>query len=273
MEKQKKSGGTVAFCSFATILFALFSIFLAVCIMTTNPFLSRLCEKYVRQAEINTQYYDTYMEYGMTKQDCEDFLTGDGMYELTASVMTQRLTAIFKNNDSFYLSKDDCEKQIETFLQAYGVDESCLSRLVSYTCDISGISSMFAYNTPAAYRQSIFEYSENKEQIEDATVLIEAVSFLCSPLFPLCLGIMYLICVIIVFFMTRYEKGNVVKTILSTIFSPAICLSGLCLGCILGLPKQSIVVYYVLKVVLFTQIGFIFIGGVFYILFLDTPHA
>lgn len=259
--KIRHSGAVRVFQGFATILFVILTFLLTLSFCTSPKSLVSLCNKYVRSVTLNEDYFGNYEEAGFTEEETQNLLTDDGMYNIMSNVMSDRMLALFRYTDSYETSLDDCKEKIRGILEKYNengaVSESKISTLTDYTCDISGISAMFVYDTPLAYRESLFDTSGTENVITD-TKILEGISRLSSWYFLLTVGLMYLFVLIILFFIkSREEAGDMHTVIANTSLYPAFMLLGISIGELLGIQDTPIVTDFV-----FTHLLIVCIVGI-----------
>jgi len=263
-EKVKFSSSVRAFQVFSTFLFVLLMIFFTLNIATSRKGLTTLCNKYVSNAELNTEYFDAYIEAGFTMEQATEMLEDERIHKLGANVMTDRALAIFKYSESYKFTLDDCNKRFEEIIREYntkfnlGLGDEKIASLSKYSSDISGISSMFIYETPLAYRTAVFDLDKS-DNIELDTSILKGFAFLSEWYFITAILIMYLIVLIIlVVICDKVERDNIHFIICNTSLYPSLLGLGIYLGRIFCIPERVIITDYVFNCFLIIIIiGFI----------------
>jgi hypothetical protein len=144
-----------------------------------------------------------------------------------------------------------CKENIKELLNRYNengvVSESKVSSLTDYTCDISGITAMFVYDTPLAYRNSLFDTDEAGD-IQVGTKILKGIATLSSWYFLLTVFVMYLIVLIILFFIkSRGEAEGIHTVIANTSLYPSFILLGISIGELLGIQDTPIITDFVFE--------------------------
>ena len=147
-KKEKVSSVIRAFQIFSMIIFAFLLAFLLLNICTTRKKLHILISDYVTSVAINEDYYDNYIEYGFTKEQCEEFIKSDTITDLVTEVLNDRIVSLFHNTTRFTYSEDDCNNIIKSKLSELnekyniGLTDTVLDSLTKYTLDITGLTNM-----------------------------------------------------------------------------------------------------------------------------------
>lgn len=270
MKKTRYSGAVRVFQFFATLIFIFVIIFFTLSLATTKKNLKSLCNKYVREVELDSKYFSNYIDAGYTEEEVKKFLTDDRIYDLVSGVMNDRLLAIFKYSDEYIYTLDMCNEEILAVLTEYNTDNKIsaekLSSLTKYTCDISGISSMFIFDTPVAYRNALFR-DENLQNMEADTKILKGLAVLSSWYFLLTVVLMYIIVIaILIFVANKDERVKLHPIIANTSITPSIVLFGISFGEMFGIQKQPIITDYIFKNVLFVSLAGTIVGIVSYFL-------
>lgn len=246
--KSKIPGVCRALQVFSILLFimVLFVVFLSVISADWN--LKRLTRVYVDSVEIDTQYFENLKIYGFTDEMCKNLLEGESLRNLTADVMRDRFKAIFHDTKDFEISYEEAKsivrEEIKRVAEEGGLrlEENEKRALTDYTCDISGISTMYKFNTPAEYRSSIYDADRNS--INFVNQFLTGLSKVSSPVFSVFILCLYLTSVGIMMFMV--EKKGVVLPAANTAFYPSIAIFAFSLGEIF-MPDASKVTDYVFR--------------------------
>lgn len=236
---------------FSIVIFSFLIVFSTLNLVTSKRGLSYMCDKYVRTVEINNEYFDNYIDSGFSEDDCKRLFSDERMYTLVSQIMTERMLALFRYTDNYSYTLDYCKESIKEIIVSYNnncnlnLSSSKIDSLTDYTCDISGITSMFVYDTPLAYRNAIFD-TEDAEDIAVDTTILKGLSILSSWYFLFMLIMMYIITVIILFFIAgKEEKKKIHEVIGNTSFYPSLLCTGIALGEFFGLPEEPIIIDYI----------------------------
>lgn len=247
---------------FGGFLFLFLIFLLALTLGTTERGLEGMTHSFVDSKEVDESYYEHYLEYGFTNESCRELLEGEEIKHLTADVMVERLRAIFKNTHSYKTSLDEAKERIRAELirvkeaQGLEMDETSLETLVDYTADISGISTMFWYDTPAEYRTAVFDASKSDTELSNS--LLSTLATLSSPLFMLLIFAMFIVILALLWFFDKKEKR---VSFLNMTLYPALAVLGFSIGEVF-MPDASAVTDYVFRLLaLSSLIGIVF--GVF----------
>lgn len=263
--KSKIPGVCRALQVFSILLFimVLFVVFLSVISADWN--LKRLTRVYVDSVEIDTQYFDNLKIYGFTDEMCKNLLEGESLKNLTADVMRDRFKAIFHNTDAFEISYEDAEEVIEKEIERV-VEEGGLvlkkgerGALTAYICDISGISTMFKFNTPAEYRTSIND--ADRGTIDFVNHFLIILSKLSSLVFSGFILLLYLSTICVTIYLEN--RKQIILPVANTALYPSIAILAFSLGEIF-MPDASKVTDYVFRNIVFISA----MGAVFGVLLL-----
>lgn len=236
-------GKNKAVCPFkilAGIIYFFLFLFVVLTICTSRKGLSLISKKYIDDIKIeDSSYFENYIEYGFTEQMCKDLLMSDTLKSIAAQVMTERLNAIFNYSEKYTVTLSECMQVVRDELleinKQYNLNLTSenISVLVDYTCDVSGITSMFAYNSPAAYRKALFSVTqEDKENYQQYDNALQLLSKAASFKFCILLFLMYIICIVIVCILVDEDEkeeripGLVCDTVIySSLFAFAVSLA------------------------------------------------
>lgn len=232
-----KNKAVIPFKLLAGIIYFLLFCAVVLTICTSRKGLSSISKKYIDNINIEeSSYFENYMDYGFTEQMCKELLMSDSVKKIAARVMTERLNAIFNYSEKYTVTLSECMQAVQDKLIAineqYELELSYedISVLTSYTCDVSGITSMFVYDSPAAYRKSLLSVTqEDRENYRRYDNALQALSKVASLKFCLLLFVMYIICVIIACILMEEEEkipGLVCDTVIySSVFAFAVSLA------------------------------------------------
>lgn len=269
LKKQRKYPPAVrGFQVFATVLFSLMLLFVTLSIVTSKRSLQNLCDKYVRAVEINEEYFSNFIDAGFSEQQVRDFLTDDRIYQIMSVVMSDRMLAIFHYTDRYDYTIDDCKDKISSILKEYndtydiGLTAGKLKSLTTYTLDISGLSSMFIYDTPLAYRNALFKTNE-LEDIRIDTRILKGIAALSAWYFGLSIGIMFLIVIGIIIFI---HQKKIYPVIADTVFYPSLLFLALSIGEKVALPEEPLVTDHVFSYLGFVSLFGVIVGVIFYVI-------
>lgn len=249
------------------ILFICLTLACLLHICTRQENIKKLTNSYVESAEVDESYYDRYLEEGFTLDMVKNFFKEEAFLDVASNVMSDRLSVLFDYRDSYVYTMDYCEENLtalfNTYSEKYSINlsEDTVSKLVKYTCDVSGISAMFIYDTPASYRTSIFEAEENYDGYNN---IFEVLAILSSIDIVIVLSIMYVVCMIILFVLTLDTKEVLPQTIADTILVPSFVFLGISLGEILVIESANEVQDYVFGNLCRISIFFLVIGILVY---------
>ena len=236
---------------FSIVLFVLVLFFIFLSVISADWNLKKMTRVYVDSVEIDTQYFDGLKLYGFTDDMCRSLLEGDEIKTLTADVMRDRFNAIFHNTKDFDVSYDEARAIVEKeILRVAGegkidLEEKEIKALVDYTCDISGISTMYKFNTPAEYRTSI--YDADRESIDFVNKFLLALSKISSPLFASFILLLYLSAICVMIYLEN--KRNIILPAANTALYPSIAILAFSIGEIF-MPDASKVTDYIFRNIL-----------------------
>lgn len=254
-----------------SILLFFLGIFLyALSYATSETGIKKLALCYVSSADVNDIYFDNFIQNGFTYEECESYLYGKELKKIVADVMADKFSVLFDYSDEFDYSIEMCQSDVQEHFISFCNDNNIemkadtISTLVLYTCDITGISQMYRYDTPAAYRDSIFE--SNPEKYKNFDSILEKVSVLSQLKIPISVTFMYIVCLIIyiIFHINHYrdiKKLAIDACDISLI--PSLILTGFSLGEVLGLVHSTTIQDYIFGVLLKVSII-----GIIYSIFL-----
>ena len=249
--------------TFGIILYLFLIFLLALTLGTTEKGLEGLTHSFVEGKEVDEKYYEHYYEYGFTKDQCVSLLEGEGIKYLTADIMTERLRAIFRNTKSYSITLDEAKSSIReevVKVMGEGMDETSLSAVTDYTADISGISTMFWYDTPDQYRTAIFDASKTDAEMSNS--LLHTLATLSSPMFMVLILLMFLSILVLLYF---FDKGNRKLSFLNIALYPALAVLGFSIGEVF-MPDASEVTDYIFRLVAASSIIGILFGIVIFVL-------
>ena len=264
-EKERVEGIVRVFQVFSMIIFALLIGFLLLNICTSRRKIGLFLGEYVNSVEINEEYYNNYIEYGFTKEQCEELIRGKNITKLVTEVLTDRIMALCHNTSTFKYSAEDCMSVIKTEISLINVTENLnltektIDSLTQYTFDIIGFQTMFKYNNPQEYRDKVFnEANPSSDIILDNATIFKTISTLTSLSFPIGFLIMYVICLIII--TVVYKKGRVNKLyqlLCDTALYPSFILFGFSIGQMM-IKTKSLTTGYIFRNLLWLSIAGIF---------------
>ena len=236
---------------FSLIMFIFVLAFTLLSVVSSEKSLDKMTKVYVNSVKIDEKYFDGYKLYDFTDDMCRDLLEGERMKSLTAEVMKDRFMAIFHNTSSFSFTFEDSKSVIREEIERVSegkaeVSEKGMDALVDYTADISGISTMYKFNTPAQYRTSI--YDADRESIDFVNRFLLGLSKVSSPLFPLFMLLLYVLAVAMLIFLG--EKYDISFSVANTAIYPSIAIFAFSLGEIF-MPDASVVTDFIFKRILF----------------------
>lgn len=245
---------------FSIFLFILVLFFTFLSVIASEKSLRKMSRVYVDSVEIDTQYFDGYYKYDFTEDMCKNFLEGEEMKKLTSEILTERLLAIFHNTKEFKFTEDGTKDVIRGEIKRVAEENNInltdegIEALTNYTCDISGISTMFKFNTPAQYRTAI--YDADRESIDYINKFLIGLSKVSSPLFPMFMLLLYMISVAILIFLGY--KLDLSMPVANTSLYPSIAIFAFSIGEIF-MPDASVVTDYLFrKVLLVSGAGIVF---------------
>ena len=245
---------------FAIVLFSLFILSLALIMGTTEKGLKIMTRRFVDNVEVDEKYFEHLMDYGFDEDMCRELLEGDEIRHLTADILTDRLRAVFKNTKSYELSFDESKELVKGYVKGVADNHSLkledkeLNILTSYTCDISGISTMFLYDTPAKYRTAVFDV--DKADIEAGNSLLQLLAFLTSPVFVVMNIVMYFI--IIILLLVLGNKISLTMPIANTSLYPSIAILGFSFGEVFMMNANAVTDYIFRLLMISSGTGIIF---------------
>lgn len=251
---------------FASILYFALVLLLALTLGTTEKGLEGMTHSFVESRTVDEKYYEHYLEYGFTNESCKKLLEGKEIKYLTADIMTERMRAVFRGTKSYKISLEEAKSRIRKALvgvideQGLELDDTSITTLVDYTADISGISTMFWYDTPSEYRTAIFDASKGNTEMSNS--LLETLALLSSPFFILIIFIMFIIVMVILYFLDTREKKF---SFLNVTLYPSLALLGFSIGEIF-MPDAPAITDYVFRLIIISSIIGIVLGvGIFFL--------
>ena len=265
MIKLKKSKNRIpgvcrALQMFSIVLFVLVLFFIFLSVISADWNLKKMTRVYVDSVEIDTQYFDGLKLYGFTDDMCRSLLEGDEIKTLTADVMRDRFNAIFHNTKDFDVSYDEARAVVEKeILRVAGegkldLEEKEIKALVDYTCDISGISTMYKFNTPAEYRTSI--YDVDRESIDFVNKFLLALSKISSPLFASFILLLYLSAVCVMIYLEN--KRKIILPAANTALYPSIAILAFSIGEIFMPDASKVTDYIFINILCVSAAGIVF---------------
>lgn len=260
-KKQNKIPGVCrALQIFSIVLFVLVLFFIFLSVISADWNLKKMTRVYVDSVEIDTQYFDGLKLYGFTDDMCRSLLEGDEIKTLTADVMRDRFNAIFHNTKDFDVSYDEARAVVEKeILRVAGegkldLEEKEIKALVDYTCDISGISTMYKFNTPAEYRTSI--YDADRESIDFVNKFLLALSKISSPLFASFILLLYLSAVCVMIYLEN--KRKIILPAANTALYPSIAILAFSIGEIFMPDASKVTDYIFINILCVSAAGIVF---------------
>ena len=248
---------------FGIILYLFFIFLLALVIGTSEKGLERMTHSFVEGKVVDEKYYEHYYEYGLNEDQCRELLEGEEIKYLTADVMTERLRAIFKNIRRYNISFDEAKSKIKEEIRRVageGMDETSLNALTDYTSDISGISTMFWYDTPDQYRTAIFDASKGDAEMSNS--LLSALATLSSLPF---IVITFLMFVTILGFLYFFDKKDRKSSFLNITLYPSLAVLGFSIGEVF-MPDASAITDYIFRTLSVSSLIGVFLGILIFIL-------
>lgn len=265
VKKDRLEGATRAFQVVSGIFFTLFLVTLIICLCTSKKGIEKLCKDYVYSVEITNEYFDNYIDAGFTEEMCYELLKSIEVKDSVAYVMYDRVLAIFHNTSSYEYTIEYCKEQIGKKITEISnnnnlsLSETQISNLTSYTVDICGISSMFIYDSPTMYRTSVFEATD--EDIGSYGEIFEMMATLTSPFFPICFGVMFLICIIILVVICEKPSMNrLFLLICDTMLYPSLVCLAFSIAELFGKKNGALVIQYIFKNALTVSIIGVLLG-------------
>lgn len=264
--RTKESDPTfVIFQGITSIIFVLFIFFVALHIGVSNKGIKILVHKYVDAVQLDDTYFDNYIAAGFTNEQCYELLSGQEIKDCVAKVMYEQVSALFANSSTYTYDKETCYTEVKDIIFSYVsknniklASENSVDSLTNYTLDISGISAMYFYDSPAAYRQSI--YSKESSAINDITDSFAVIAVLSSPVFIVTISVFLFICILIMAFIGT-TKDTIWK-IFNTFAYPALFIVGISLGYLFGASNNNILSRYVFSLFLMSSVLGLTISGV-----------
>ncbi len=253
---------------FASLLFFLLILLLALIFGTTEKGLRGMTRSFVSSKSVNENYYEHYVEYGFSEESCRKILHGEKIKYLTADIMAERLRVVFRSSDSFETSFNEAKSVIRKELsgvateQEIELDSETLEKLVNYTADISGISNMFYYDTPSEYRAAVLNPSK-KEDGGMSDSLLQLLTILSSPLFIILILMMFIIVMVILYFLDKRDKK---LSFLNITLYPALALLGFSIGEVF-MPDAPAITDYVFRLISIASVIGVGVGiGIYFLI-------
>ena len=218
---------------FCIVLFSVFSLLLLLSIGTSKKNLYKISYAYVSSVDIDSHYSKNYYDYGFTEEICANFINSKEIYSVVAECMTERLLCIFKNADTYMHDKEYYESLVLEKLRKidseYGINltPEQTNSLTAYTCDIIGVSSIFIYDSPAAYRTATFD--DNKGNFESYNKLFILLAEISKIKYAIAVCVMYVIC-LVVLTITAHDNDKLHFILGDTAIMPGILLLALSVG-------------------------------------------
>lgn len=147
-----------AICIFSIVMFSVFSMSLS-----SDKSLKKLSRSFIDSVDITDDFYSEYEKYGFSNEMYHELLEGDDFKEVVSCVMTNKMSALFKYSQNFEYEQSEAREDVLQVIKNFtkknnlDLDDEEIEELVVYTCNISGISAMYQYDSPAAYRTSVFK--------------------------------------------------------------------------------------------------------------------
>ena len=235
-----------------------------------------ISEIYVGTAEIDETYFEVYYSYGFTDQMCEKLLEGDEMKSITSEIISEKLLAIFGKTNTFRFSEEEIKNSVKEEIRRVANEErvelsgEVLDSLTDYTMDISGISVMLRFDTPAQYRTAVYDL--DKGNMDFVNTFLGSLAKISFPIFPVFICVLYLVIVGIMAILGR--KKDIAIPVADTAIYPSLSIFAFSIGEIF-MPGTSEVTDYIFRYVfLISGLGVIFGAGllVFY-RYLDNKRA
>lgn len=267
--KDKKPASICAFHALSCVLFFSFLIFMALSILTGKRCLRNLAKCYVSSNEISRDYVLYFKDVGVSEDLAMEFLTSDEFRDIVVDVMTDKMIVLFRHKDTYSVTRETCEDTLYQVLDAFlrehqiTLEPKDLISLKDYTMNMSGLSAMFVYNTPAAYRTSLFD---DGSEYADLNNTFQILSEIASPVIPVVVFFMYIICVVLLFvFMWRYKEIIPYKAA-DTAIIPSIILLAFCFGELFCMKEPSTIQTYIFKTGIWLSLAGIIFGVLFFVL-------
>lgn len=257
------------------VLVVAFILFLALGIGTRKACLTKMVFKYIDNVEIDESYYDNFISAGFSEKQTGQILGGRQMKEIVAKVMSEQIVALFNNTTTYEYKEDECSSDIKNLIQEnskrsnLNLSENQINALTKYTLDISGITGMYIYESPAAYRKTVYQETEGK--IDDYTSVFEVLATLNSPVFIITVFFMLMISILITLFIGE-KDSNKVKKICNNITYPSFFLIGISIGYIFGASNGEVLTEYIFVMILISSIICFALGNIPMIFCLLSTH-
>lgn len=258
-KRKERNFSATVFRMVATVLFFLLITFFALHLGLSNAGLKKLVNSYVNSTKIDTQYFDNFLDAGFSEEECYEFLGGEEIKGLVSDVMCERIYALFKDSSSYKITSEYCEDKVRSMLKNTGksLSDKKLDVLTKYTLDISGITAMFIYDSPAAYRYSI--YNDDSTKIGEYDSVFSVISTLSSPVFVFTLILMYAISLVLMFAVGTLNTDTLLLGC-NTITYPSFLFIGISAGYLLGEGRANVTTAYVFTCLLIAS-AVCFIAG------------
>lgn len=274
IRKSKKKGLTadIVILKVVSLILCVFSIlFLSLYVATGKNSIKRLTMNFVSSVDIDKQYYDFLYDYGFAEDICDKFFEDTRMINIISDVMGDKMSVLYKYENTYSYSKESCQADISKFITDFAeenglnLSQEVQDSMVSVVCDVTGISQMFTYDSPAAYRDSIFNSDPVKYKSFDT--ILKKVSALSKLEISLAFIIMYIVCIIILIILFLYRNKDYVKlccTICDTSVIPSFAIMGFSFGKLISSGKADIQ-NYIFGVLSFVGLMFFIVSVIVFV--------
>lgn len=219
-------------------------------VLTGKRSIRKLAHNYVYSVEISDEQTVYYEDYGISREQAANFLSSKPFRDLITDVMVDKMSVLFRHRTTYYINRDDCERELRLLLEDFAseceleVSSDEIDALTRYTFDMAGLTSMFLYNTPSAYKDSMFDNGSKYEELNNT---FETLANLSSPMFPVSLFLMYLICVgMLLLFMWRF-KDIIAYKLGDTAIMPSLIILAFCFGELFCMKEPTAIQTYIYR--------------------------
>lgn len=251
-----------------SLIFCVLSIlFLSLNIATSKNSIKKLTIKFVSGVDIEKSYYNNYTDYGFTSEICDTFFTDDRMINIVSDVMADKMYVLYKYADNYSYKREECQEDVRCLVAEYAetynlsLDDAAINTITAMTCDITGITQMYVYDSPAAYRDSIFNSDPEKYASFDS--ILKGIAALSKIEIAIAFMFMYVVCLIILVVLYLYKNKDYQKLGIilgDTSLIPALVLLGFSLGKIAISPDSTGIQNYIFGVLSKVSIIFVLVG-------------
>lgn len=218
-----------------SILFLLLLSFISLRFITARNNLEKLALNYVKDnTSITPEVISTFEEIGLTQEDVNNIFSGK-VANITAKVMGDQLSVDFHYADHYQYTQDEITDEIRACVESYENPDV----ITTYVMNMTGLTSMLTYKTPAAYRKKLSEQIDgNVDRILQGISVLISIPFICS-----IVGMNLILSLLIVFLMDTRDKYFI-----SNIYiRPTIILLAFSMGEIICFKKQMFFTNYICK--------------------------